>query len=212
MAKTENSFIDTDIINKIGGFKTENLLARILNSFEYNLYIHEYVVGEELILPGPAKNQLEDMISSKDIVIVSESELSNQEQIDYELTLNVLAKELNVCLRKPRDRNLGEIKSMSMAFVKNYGFFISDDHDGKVAAKKHLQNMDGSWLKTIRMSDIILHIRNHEEIGITRKLAKQLYLYGTSPKLGSSRAEKEKIERFHKKLQKQFDDELWPNT
>lgn len=47
--KTRSSFLDTDIILKIGGYRGEKLLRKILSSFGLELYIHEYLIQEELI-------------------------------------------------------------------------------------------------------------------------------------------------------------------
>ena len=55
--KTNSSFIDTDIIQKIGGFQGEKLLSRVLNSFEFYLFVHKYIAEEELILGGNAQDQ-----------------------------------------------------------------------------------------------------------------------------------------------------------
>ena len=98
-----------------------------------------------------------------------------------------------------------------MAFSKGFEYFISDDRGARVAAKKYLQNLDGSSLQTIRMKDIILHIRHNEHfLKIDRKTAKQLYLYGANPKLGRTPFEVKKIETIRECLKKEFDEVLWP--
>ena len=63
MTKNNNSsFIDTDIILKIGGYHGEKLLRKILMSFGYKLFLHEYLLSEELIFGGSALEQLDEMI------------------------------------------------------------------------------------------------------------------------------------------------------
>ena len=69
--KIKNAFIDTDIIQKIGGFRRENLLSKILMDLGYNLYIHEYLVKEELILQGNALDQFNKMISDGEIIVLT---------------------------------------------------------------------------------------------------------------------------------------------
>lgn len=209
--KINSSFIDTDIIQKIGGYHKEKLLSKILNSFGYNLYIHEYLAREELIFGDFSLQQLNAMISRKEITIIGVDDLTDVELEEYNSTVKLLANEMNVDLKKKRDRNAGEVKSMAMAFAKEFEFFISDDRGARVAAKKHLQNLDGSYLKTIRMRDIILHIRRNEKfLTINRKTAKRLYLYGTNPKLGLNKLEIKNLEKLIYRLKKEFDEELWP--
>jgi predicted nucleic acid-binding protein len=205
-----NSFIDTDIVMKIGGYTGEKLLEKVLCSFGYNLFLHEYLLNEELIFNEHAIEQLQEMINSHKIVIVKESELNKDAILEYNTALQLLATEMEVDLSKPRDHNAGEVRSMAMAFAKDFQYFISDDGDARVAAKLHLQKIDGSYLETIRMNDIITHIREHsEELGISRKIAKRLYLYGANPILGRNPSEVKKIEGIRKSLKNTFDTILW---
>lgn len=60
--RIKSSFIDTDIIQKIGGYRNEKLLSKILTSFGYDLYIHEYLIPEELIFGELSIEQLRAMI------------------------------------------------------------------------------------------------------------------------------------------------------
>jgi hypothetical protein len=99
---------------------------------------------------------------------------------------------------------------MAMAFAKDFQYFISDDGGARVAAKLHLQKIDGSYLETIRMNDIITHIRNHsDELDISRKTAKSIYLYGANPRLGRNLREVKKLEGIRKSLINTFDTILW---
>lgn len=208
--KTNSSFIDTDIIQKIGGYRGEKLLSKILCSFDYNLYIHEYLLQEELILGGSALEQLHDMISANKITVMKISDLTENELEEYNSAAQLLANEMGVGLEKKRDRNAGEVKSMAMAFSKGFEYFISDDRGARVASNKHLQKLDGSCLETIRIKDVILHIRENEKfMKIDRKTAKRLYLYGANPKLARNSFEKERIEAIRESLRKEFDQKLW---
>jgi len=58
ISKENSSFLDTDIIQKVGGFKREKLLSKIISSFNFDLFIHKYLVEEELILKGPCKGTI----------------------------------------------------------------------------------------------------------------------------------------------------------
>lgn len=209
--KTKGSFLDTDIILKIGSYSGENLLKKILCSFGYNLYIHEYLIEEELMSGNKALLQLKDMISANEVIVMKVCDLTKDELREYNSTTTLLANEMDVDLGKKRDHNAGEVKSMAMAFTKGFEYFISDDGDARVVAKKTLQKLDGSYLQTIRMEDIVLHIRKNKEIlGIERKIAKRLYLYGTNPKLGRNQNEVKKLEKIRESLQIKFDEKLWP--
>jgi hypothetical protein len=117
---------------------------------------------------------------------------------------------MDVDLSKPRDHNAGEVRSMAMAFAKDFQYFISDDKGARVAAKLHLQKIDGSYLETIRMNDIITHIRDHsDELAISRKTAKRIYLYGVNPNLGENPSKVKKIEGIRNSLKNTFDTVLW---
>ncbi|MCK4261013.1 MAG: hypothetical protein KAX49_18705 [Halanaerobiales bacterium] len=211
MRKTRSSLIDTDIILKIGEYRGEKLLRKILCSFGYNLYLHEYVVQEELIFGGLALEQLHEMIDSNEIIVMSVSDLNDDELNEYNSTLQLLANEMKVDLRRKRDRNAGEVRSMAMAFAKDFEYFISDDGGARVAAKKHLQKLDGTYLQTIRMKDVILHIRdNEEDLGINRKIAKRLYLHGTNSNLARTQDESRELKRIRAILKNEFDNNLWP--
>jgi len=143
--------------------------------------------------------------------ILDPAELCLSEADDYRNTLVLLAKEMNVDLGKKRDRNAGEVLSMALAWSKNYQFFISDDRGARVAANKHLQNLDGSCFQTLNMADIVNHVRdNADRLGLSRKLVKQLYLYSSNPSLGRDRDEKIKLDRIHAKMREHFDRVLWP--
>lgn len=206
-----SSFVDTDILLKIGGFHGEELLKKILLSFGYDLYIHEYLLQEELIIGGKASEQLNEMIGSEEISIMYESDLDDRELQEYRSALGVLASEMEVDLQKKRDKNAGEVKSMAMAFAKDFEYFISDDRTARVVAKRSLQKLDGSYLETIRMKDVIMHIRkNNQTLEIDRKTARRLFLYGTNPKLATNQDEKRRLESMRKSLKKDFDDNLWP--
>jgi len=209
--KTNSAFIDTNVIQKIGGYKGEELLSKILCSFGYNLYIHEYVMEEELIFGDDALKQLNKMVKQRDIVIMKVSDLSESELEEYNSAMEQLADEMEVDLNKRRNPDLGEVKSMAMAFSKDFEYFISDDRRAKVAAKRRLQKLDGSYLETIRMKDVILHIKkNQESLMIQRKIAKHLYLYDANPKLARNTSEREKLIAISEHRKKEFDEELWP--
>jgi predicted nucleic acid-binding protein len=207
----KNALLDTDIVMKIGGFTEEILLSKILLSYQSNLFIHEYLIKEELVINKQAIDQLNNMISSGEVTILEECDLNDKELFEYESALKILASEMDVDLRKRRCKNAGEVKSMAMAFAKDFEYFISDDRAARVAAKKHLQKLDGTYLTTIRMQDIIKHIKiNQETLHISRKTARKLYLYGVNPKMALNAAEKEKAEYIRSYLKKDFDQTLWP--
>lgn len=209
--KTRSSFLDTDIIIKIGGFRGEKLLSKILCSFGYKNYIHEYLLQEELIFGDVALEQLHEMIEANGIIVMKVSDLTIDELNEYNSAAQLLANEMGVDLQKKRDHNAGEVKSMAMAFSKEFEYFISDDGGARVAAKKYLQKLDGSYLQTIRMRDVILHIKDNEkDLDIDRKTAKRLYLYGTSPQLAKNKAEEKKLNIIREKLKSEFDEKLWP--
>lgn len=212
MQMSKDSFLDTDIILKIGAFRCEKFLSEILLDLGYNLYIHEYLIQKELIMQGGALNQFNKMIEAGEIIEIKVSDLNATESAEYNSTLKLLATEMCVDLSNRHERkNVGEVKSMAMAFAKGYGYFISDDKEARVASKKILQNFDGSYLKTIQMVDIIEHIRdNYERLGISRNITKKLYLYHSNPKSARNDADKIKLTRIHTILKKNFDETLWP--
>ncbi len=208
---SESAFIDTDILIKLGEFKGHSIIAKILLSFGYNLYIHEYLVNEELILGKSTIQQFSKMVSANEITVLKETDLSTEEKADYDFALKILANEMVVDITKVRAKNGGEIRSIAMAFAKDYEYFISDDKAAHVASKRYLQKIDGTCLKSIRMKDIIIHIKNRcDVLGINRKTAKQLYIYGGNPKKAINQSERACLLRIYEHLKKDFNEELWP--
>lgn len=55
----------------------------MLYNFGYNLYIHEYLVNEELIFGEKALEQLREMINNKEIIVMDVGDLSNDELNEY---------------------------------------------------------------------------------------------------------------------------------
>jgi len=207
----KNALLDTDIIMKIGGFAEEKLLSKILMSFQSSLFIHEYLIQEELLTGKLALDQLNEMITNSEVTILKECDLNDNELFEYKSALSILASEMQVDLLKKRCKNAGEVKSMAMAFAKDFEYFISDDKAARVAAKKHLQKLDGTYLTTIRMQDIVKHVKsNQETLGINRKTARSLYLYGVNPKLARNATESRKLEVIREYLKTDFDQNLWP--
>lgn len=205
------ALIDTDILIKIGSYHKEPLLRKILLSLETDLYIHEYILDEEMISLDFARNQLDEMLAENEIKRIEISSLGTNEQLEYESALDVLSSEMAVDLSKKRDHNAGEVKSMALAFAKGYQYFISDDREARVAAKKHLQKLDGTYLETISMKEIILHMKEKsKELGISRKTAKTLYTYSSNPKLARNPSDRAKLEMIYERHKKIFDNELWP--
>lgn len=206
------SFIDTDIIIKVGNFPERKMLSEVLLSFGYELYIHEYIFHEEVIFKDSAMVQLQEMLSNGKLIIMSESDLSKDELNEYNAALQLLADELEVNLHSKRSRDAGEVKSMAMAYAKGFEYFISDDRKAKVAANRYLQNLDGSYLKTIQMRDVIVQIKeNSDLLQITRRSARKLFLYPTNLKnSGGDGDYNRKIKRIADALKKDFDNNLWP--
>lgn len=208
---SEGALVDTDILIKLSEFKGQRLTAKVLLSLGYDLFVHEYLVNEELIMGKATIEQFNRMISSNEIMILKETDLNSQEMEDYSSALKLLASKMEVDITKARAKNVGEIRSMAMAFAKDYDYFISDDKEAQVASKRYLQKIDGNYLKSIRMKDIIVHIRNKcDVLGINRKTAKQLYVYGANPNKAKNKSEKDILSRIFEHLKKEFDEELWP--
>ncbi len=60
------------------------------------------------------------------------------------------------------------------------------------------------------MKDIIIHIRDCcDDLGINRKTAKQLYIYGANSKLAKDKQEEAKLKSIRKHLKNEFDTKLW---
>lgn len=150
------------------------------------------------------------MIIEKEVEIVKVADLGDCEIQEYESALIILAEEMGAKLNSSRAKHMGKIKSMAMAYAKGFNYFISGDRAARVAAKKHLINLDGNYLITIQMKDIIVHIKNNSEaLGINRKKAKILYTYHAKPALGRDLKEVGKLKKIHTKLKKEFDEILW---
>ncbi|MCT4612612.1 MAG: hypothetical protein N4A47_04500 [Clostridia bacterium] len=193
-----SAFIDTDIVIKIGNYEGEDLLKKILGSYDYDLYIHEYIIKEELLSSENAKRQINEMIEEETLRVFLESSLNLDEKIGYSLTKDLLSKDSDKKLDDKPRKNLGEILSMSAAYVKGYSCFISDDKEAKMFAKDYLIYDSGDSIKVINMKDIVKYVSDNESMGIKRKTMKHLYI---SLGLG--------CEDRIKKLKLEFE-QIWP--
>jgi hypothetical protein len=206
------ALLDTDIILKIGSYHKEKILDRVLRSLDVSLYVHEYIVSQELIYKGLALDQFSTMLEEGVVTVVNDTCLNSDEKLEYTYALSILSKQMSVDLYKKRDHNAGEVYSMALAFAKGYSYFISDDRGARVAAKKHLQYLDNSYVNTIQLKDIIKVIRAKQDtLHLSRKEAKHLYTYSSNPKLGHTRNEIERLKTIHLKQKQEFDQKLWPD-
>ena len=107
---TRSSFLDTDIVLKIGGYRGEKLLSKILCSFGYKLCIHEYLIQEELIFGDVALEQLREMIDANEITVMKVSDLTTDELNEYNSAAQLLANEMGVDLQKKRDHTAAKLQ------------------------------------------------------------------------------------------------------
>ena len=204
--KYKKIILDADICIKLGQFTNEKLkfLQELIPLIAEKAYIHKYVYDEEILTPNVVKNQIDNLIGDNIVEILSEEDLSIQEKDNYDSICNTL-KPYMINPQKPR-KNLGELKTISMAKVKSIPYFVSDEGNLQGIIDTHVNigleediNLNKSFkvgkedIKVLRVKDLLLWIKENNIPGIKRKTAKAIWTVAIG---------KDKIDYFN--------NEIWP--
>ncbi len=124
--KLKQMIVDADICIKIGLSEKYLFVEKLFPCIAEKIYIHK-VVFDEIKVPACAKQQLEHLIELGIVEMVSESNLSDVEQVLYHAIYDNLA-DVMVNKSKP-NKNKGEISSLAMAKITNIPIFATDEKD-----------------------------------------------------------------------------------
>ncbi|MGI6768843.1 MAG: hypothetical protein ACOX43_07180 [Bacilli bacterium] len=182
----EKIIVDADICIKLGCSKKYPFLKEVLPLLANEIFMHYYAFNE-IITPGSAKQQLEDLISQNKLILVNEMTLNSQERHIYDMIFNQLT---NVMIdpRRP-NKNKGEVCSLAYAKVKGIPIFVTDECDLQPIIDTQL-NTGLNDIHCLRIIDIIKMGKNGE-INLPRKKAKNIWL-------------------ISKKDKTEFDCSIWP--
>lgn len=191
--KYKKIILDADICIKLGQFTNEKLkfLQELIPLIAEKAYIHKYVYDEEILTPNVVKNQIDNLIGDNIVEILSEEDLSIQEKDNYDSICNTL-KPYMINPQKPR-KNLGELKTISMAKVKSIPYFVSDEGNLQGIIDTHVNIGLEEDIKVLRVKDLLLWIKENNIPGIKRKTAKAIWTVAIG---------KDKIDYFN--------NEIWP--
>lgn len=191
----EKIILDADICIKLGGYKDARLqfIEMVIPKIAKKIYIHKYVYENEILVPKNAKVQVDRLISDKIISILDEGCLSGIERMVYDASVEKLSKYM-INPNRPK-KNLGEVKSISMANVKQIPYFMSDEGNLQTIIDKYINSGTKFDIKVFRISDMILAIKeSNGNLGIGRKTAKIMWCAAVGVE--------------HKDY---FENKLWPN-
>ena len=163
--------IDADLCLKLGSSQKYPYLQTLLPLLADTIYIHEVVNGEI----KTDRAQIDSLIKSGKVKILTEAELSSNELTGYIATYNKLGRVM-LNANNP-NKNRGEVCSLAMAKTKGIHYFASDEK------KVNLQDIIDQLLNTgmdditcVRIQDIINLIKDGKLSDMTRKDARLIWI------------------------------------
>jgi hypothetical protein len=195
MSQLEKVIIDADVCINLSRYEKVNALRCVLENIAKNVYVHEYVLQEEL-LSSACSSEIKRMVEQSKIKSLSpDKDLSDSQKANYHAACDLLADAMGCVLSEKRCEHIGEVLSVAIAKTLGIHIFLSNEW----ALQKEIDDCMNTGLDDIRvfrMRDIILWIKENQECGLSRKDAKRIWLLSFN---------KSKID--HKKTE--FDI-LWP--
>lgn len=176
--------VDADFCIKLGSSEKYRYLERILPLLSENVFVHE-TVNEEVKTP---RGQINALLASGKMTVLTESSLNEQEQRVYAATFAKLAK---VMLDKHNpNKNRGEVCSLAMAKVKGIPCFVTDERNLQPIIDSNL-NTGMNDITCVRVIDIVGLIKDGQLPDLARKDAKNIWIIAGKDK-------------------SVFDHEIWP--
>lgn len=179
--------VDADLCIKIGGSEKFRFLYDIFPLLAAKIIIHR-VVYNEILMPQSVKDQVDALISIGKMEIVDETLLSRLDLSVYNATFKSLAAVMIDPSHK--NKNLGEVCSLSYAKTKSIPIFATDERDLQPIIDSRL-NTGIDDIKCLRVVDLVLLFKSGEIQGVSRKQAKMLWVIAGKNK-------------------EMFDTDLWP--
>ena len=86
----EEIIVDADFCIKLGKIEKYPLLQEVLILLAKKIYIHSYVLNEEILIPENARKQLDNLHVDKKIIIVNKTGLNPLEKLIYNMSLSLI--------------------------------------------------------------------------------------------------------------------------
>lgn len=185
----EKLIVDADICIKIGASSKYRYLEKLLPAIAKNLYMHIDVYSE-VMSPISAKEQVDNLLESKQINLLDEKYLDELEKKAYESIYKSLA-DVMIDPRQ-KNKNAGEVASLAMAKTMSIQYFGTDEKNLQIIVDRIL-NIGKDDIRCIRIKDIVMMIKENQIEGFNRKDAKIIW-------------------RLSGKATAVFDNEIWPTS
>lgn len=173
--KLKQVILDADMCIKIGAYENRQFkfIEMIIPKITEKAYLYKYVYNHEILNPKNSKIQVDNLIKDGIIQILDEDILGVIDRNAYDASVEKLSKYM-ITSDRP-SKNLGEVKSISMAKIKGIPYFMSDEGHLQPIIDKYINLGIASDVTVFRMQDIILWIKTNPQSGINRKTAKILW-------------------------------------
>jgi len=175
MRQLEKVIIDTDVCINLARYEKVNALRYVLENIAQNVFVHEYVLQEEL-LSSACSLEIRRMVEQSKIKSLSpDKDLSASQKANYHAACDLLADAMGCVLSEKRCEHKGEVLSIAIAKTLGIHIFLSNER----VLQKEIDDCINTGLDDIRvfrMRDIILWIKENQECGLSRKDAKYIWL------------------------------------
>ncbi|MBQ4260149.1 MAG: hypothetical protein IJB84_07830 [Lachnospiraceae bacterium] len=166
----DKMIIDADLCIKLGGHEKYKFLYDVLPMIAKHIYMHTHA-HSEVLMPPSSVRQLKDLTNEGRVILVNESNLSNQDRAVYDATYKNLEKVM-IDPRRP-NKNKGEVCSLAYAKATGIPVFATDEMNLQPIIDKQL-NTGIDDIVCIRIVDII-NKATIGELQLSRKEAKCLW-------------------------------------
>ena len=195
MSQLEKVIIDADVCINLARYKKANALCCILQNIAQKVYVHEYVLTEEL-LSSDCSSEIQRLVDEGSIAsLAPDKDLTIPERQNYNAISDSFADAMGCVLTGTRCEHKGEVLSVAIAKTLGIHIFLSNER----ALQKEIDDCINTGLDDIRvfrMRDIILWIKENQECGLSRKDAKHIWLLSF---------DKHQIDQYKSEF-----DKLWP--
>lgn len=175
MRQFEKVIIDADVFINLARYERVNALRCVLENISQEVFVHEYVLMEELVSSACARD-IRQMIDQGMIQSLSpDKDLSVIQKVNYQATCDLLADAMGCDLSGARSEHRGEVLSIAIAKTLGIHIFLSNES----VLQREIDDCINTGIDDIRvfrMWDIISWIRDNPECGLKRKDAKNILL------------------------------------
>ena len=175
MNQLEKVIIDADVCINLARYKKANALRCIMQNIAKFVYIHEYVLTEELVSTD-CFSEIQSLVDEGCIKTLSaKKDLTIAERQNYLASCDKLADAMGCILTEKRCKHKGEIVSIAIAKTLSIHIFLSNERvlQGEI---DDCINTGLDDIHVFRMRDIILWIKDNPGCGLSRKDARNIWI------------------------------------